>query len=81
MEKKYEIARMEIYFVSSSYSFVRDKACGNYSNTHFNITIGCAGEYVHGKIVQDIYIIISNLSTLLYIIILSFYFDAKENRF
>uniref|UniRef100_A0A8W8M5M9 EB domain-containing protein n=1 Tax=Magallana gigas TaxID=29159 RepID=A0A8W8M5M9_MAGGI len=47
MEKKYEIARMEIYFVSSSYRFVRDKACGNYSNTHFNITIGCAGEYVH----------------------------------
>lgn len=49
MEKKYEIARMEIYFVSSSYSFVRDKACGNYSNTHFNITIGCAGEYVHDR--------------------------------
>lgn len=49
MEKKYEIARMEIYFVSSSYSFVRDKACGNYSNTHFNITIGCAGEYFHDR--------------------------------
>lgn len=49
MEKKYEIARMEIYFVSSSYSFVRDKACGNYSNTHFNITICCAGEYFHDR--------------------------------
>lgn len=54
MEKKYEIARMEIYFVSSLYSFVRAKACGNYNNTHFNITIGCAGEYSHGKIVLDI---------------------------
>lgn len=49
MEKKYEIARMEIYFVSSSYSFVRAKACGNYKNTHFYIIIGCAGENVHDR--------------------------------
>lgn len=50
-EQKYEIAMMEIYFVSSSYNFVRDKACGGYKNTQFYITIGCAGEYFHGKIV------------------------------
>lgn len=50
-EQKYEIARMEIYFVSSSYNFLRGKACGDYNNIHFNITIGCAGEYFHGKIV------------------------------
>lgn len=50
-EQKYEISRIEIYFVSSSYKFVRDKPCGGYNNTHLNFTIGCAGEYFHGKIV------------------------------
>lgn len=38
---------MEFYFVSNSFNFVRDKACGDYNNTHFNITIGCAGKYFH----------------------------------
>lgn len=45
----YEIERLQINFLSTTYTFILDKPCGKFPSKDFFITVHCEGKYIQGK--------------------------------
>lgn len=48
--KKYEIEELKIVFSSTTYTFILEKQCPDYSNKNVYVTINCEGKYLQGNL-------------------------------
>lgn len=48
--EKYEIEELKIIFSSTTYTFILEKQCGDYSYKNVYVTINCEGKYLQGNL-------------------------------